>query len=147
MCSTKLPQTPILLGGPGGVCCPNHFFDTNLKAYLIVSVELHLPCMHMMISSTEPSWSRPRKSILGIRNGWHVNTLGIVHAVPDRSATTLLPIIQQYEAPGTIVWSDEWASYCKRMTNCPLYTLSMLWYVPWYKPVIQLGLRLVVYIP
>ena len=37
--------------------------------------------------------------------------LGIVCAVPDRSATTLLPIIQQYVAPGTIVWSDEWAAY------------------------------------
>ena len=37
--------------------------------------------------------------------------LGIVCAVPDRSATTLLPIIQQYVGPGTIVWSDEWAAY------------------------------------
>ena len=37
--------------------------------------------------------------------------LGIVHAVPDHSATTLLPIIQQYVAPGTIVWLDEWSAY------------------------------------
>ena len=37
--------------------------------------------------------------------------LGIVRAVPDRSAATLLPIIQQCVAPGTIVWSDEWAVY------------------------------------
>ena len=37
--------------------------------------------------------------------------LGIVRAVPDRSAATLQSIIQQYVAPGTIVWSDEWAAY------------------------------------
>jgi len=37
--------------------------------------------------------------------------LGVVRAVPDRSAATLLPIIQQHIATGTIVWSDEWVAY------------------------------------
>ena len=37
--------------------------------------------------------------------------LGYVQIVPQRDATTLLPIIQQHVAPGTVVWSDEWAAY------------------------------------
>ena len=37
--------------------------------------------------------------------------LGYVQIVPKRDATTLLPIIQQHVAPGTVVWSDEWAAY------------------------------------
>ena len=37
--------------------------------------------------------------------------LGYVQIVPKRDATTLLPIIQHHVAPGTVVWSDEWAAY------------------------------------
>ena len=37
-------------------------------------------CMHMMIS-TEPSWSSPSKSILGIRNGWHISHTSVGHGL------------------------------------------------------------------
>ena len=37
--------------------------------------------------------------------------LGYMEIVPDRSATTLLPIIQAHSAPGTIIHSDQWAAY------------------------------------
>ena len=34
-----------------------------------------------------------------------------MEVVPDRRATTLLPIIQQHVLPGTTVHSDEWSTY------------------------------------
>ena len=33
--------------------------------------------------------------------------------VPQHDAATLLPIIQEHVAPGTIVHSDEWKAYSK----------------------------------
>ncbi len=33
--------------------------------------------------------------------------------VPNRTAATLLPIIQRYVRPGSIVMSDEWKAYCR----------------------------------
>ena len=37
--------------------------------------------------------------------------LGYMELVPQRNATTLLPIIQQHTVRGTTVWSDQWAAY------------------------------------
>ena len=37
--------------------------------------------------------------------------LGFMEVVPDRTANTLLPIIQQHVAPGTEIWSDQWRAY------------------------------------
>ena len=37
--------------------------------------------------------------------------VGYLQEVPDRSAATLLPIIERYIAPGSIIRSDEWAAY------------------------------------
>jgi hypothetical protein len=31
--------------------------------------------------------------------------------VPDRSAATLLPLVQEYSRDGTVIWSDEWRAY------------------------------------
>jgi transposase-like protein len=33
--------------------------------------------------------------------------------VPDRTAETLVPLLQQYVAPGSIIFSDCWKGYCK----------------------------------
>ena len=37
--------------------------------------------------------------------------LGVMKIVPDRSAATLLPIMQQHLRSGTTVHSDQWAAY------------------------------------
>ena len=37
--------------------------------------------------------------------------LGIMCIMPNRSAQTLLPIIQQHVFSGTVIYSDEWAAY------------------------------------
>ncbi len=44
--------------------------------------------------------------------------LGYMEIVPRRNAATLLPIIDSHCAPGTEVWSDEWAAY-RNVGNLP----------------------------
>ena len=38
-------------------------------------------------------------------------SLGYMRLVDNRNSNTLLPIIQDHVAPGTEIWSDQWASY------------------------------------
>jgi hypothetical protein len=44
---------------------------------------------------------------------------GFLELVPDRSAPTLLPLVEKYIAPGSIVVSDGWRSYM-RIQNLPV---------------------------
>lgn len=44
--------------------------------------------------------------------------LGYMEIVPDRTAATLLPIIQAHTATGTTIYSDEWRSY-SRVASLP----------------------------
>ena len=46
----------------------------------------------------------------GIERG---TTHSFMVVVLDRSADTLLPIIQRYIRPGTLIISDEWRAYCQ----------------------------------
>ena len=60
-------------------------------------------------------------SKLGIWFSGHFQTpaLGYMEIVPQRDATTLLPLINTHVAPGTIIHSDEWAAYnrVQRLSN------------------------------
>ena len=49
--------------------------------------------------------------VFGFADTSHQPALGFIQIVPDRTAATLLPIIQAHIALGTIVHSDEWSSY------------------------------------
>jgi transposase-like protein len=53
----------------------------------------------------------PTKWMFGM---WDVTSkVGAVFFVPDRSAETLLPLIQQHINPGTEIHSDKWRAYLK----------------------------------
>ena len=49
--------------------------------------------------------------VFGLCNTSYSPALGIMCIVPNRSAQTLLPIIQQHVRSGTVIYSDEWAAY------------------------------------
>ena len=51
---------------------------------------------------------------LGLRHGRQLS----VKIVPDRTAAALLPILQQHVAQGSVVHSDQWASY-NQVGNLP----------------------------
>ena len=56
---------------------------------------------------------RPRtdKWVFGMVDTSTQPSLGYMELVPDRTAQTLLPIIQAHTQSGTIVWSDERRAY------------------------------------
>ena len=56
--------------------------------------------------------------MFGLVDTSHIPALGYIEVVAQRNAATLLPIIQNHVAPGTIIHSDEWASY-RRAANLP----------------------------
>ena len=65
----------------------------------------------MMISSTEPSSVNPYWVFGMVDTLATPCSIGYCSCSTRPFCTTLLPIIQQYVALGTIVWWDEWAAY------------------------------------
>ena len=49
--------------------------------------------------------------MFGMCNTSHSPALGFMQLVPNRTAATLLPIIQSHVAPGTIIHSDQGSMY------------------------------------
>ena len=54
--------------------------------------------------------------VFGIVDTSHTPALGFMQLVQTRDAATLLPIIRNHVAPGTIVHSDQWRAY-NRVAN------------------------------
>ncbi|XP_071506451.1 uncharacterized protein [Diadema antillarum] len=59
---------------------------------------------------------RPEKWVLG--GDEPARKIGFLVEVQQRDAATLLPIIQQWVAPGSIVWTDMWRAY-NNLPNLP----------------------------
>ena len=59
--------------------------------------------------------------VFGMVDTSHDPALGYMQVVPRRDAATLLPVINSHVAPGTTVWSDEWAVY-NRLSTLPNVT-------------------------
>ena len=60
---------------------------------------------HRGRSTTHELW------VFGLVDTSRTPALGYMEIVSDRTAATLLPIIQAHVAPGTIIHSDQWAAY------------------------------------
>ena len=89
ICSWKLLQAPIVLGGVGTV--------VQIDESVMVRSKYHR------------GRHRRQRWVFGVYDPQQRQ--GYIQLVPRRDATTLLPIIQRVVAPGTTVWSDEWRAY------------------------------------
>ena len=58
--------------------------------------------------------------VFGMVDTSHTPALGYMEIIPDKSAATLLPIIQAHTAPGTTIHSDEWRAYSRVGTLPPV---------------------------
>lgn len=93
VCSQKLLQTPIVLGGQGVILhIDESCFSHKVKAHR----------------------GRPPQQIVwvfGIVDTSFQPALGYMRIVDRRDQATLLPIIASVAAPGSVIHSDEWAAY------------------------------------
>jgi len=88
-----IDATPLQLGGPGIVCqIDESCFSHKIKA-------------HRGRAPEDPIWVFGIIDSSLVRRSFHIEVVG------NRSANTLLPIIERHTLPGTVIHSDEWAAY------------------------------------
>ena len=93
ICSWKLLQSPIELGGPGKT------------VQIDESLFKHKPKYHRGTGPQTEKW------VFGIVDTSYQPALGYMELVDQRDASTLLPIIMAHVLPGTTIHSDEWRAY------------------------------------
>ena len=93
VCSTKLMNTPIILGG------------NNVVVQIDESLFRHKPKYHHGRAPRSEQW------VFGLVDTTSSPSIGYMELVPRRDASTLLPIIQAHTRPGTIIYSDQWRAY------------------------------------
>jgi len=98
ICSWKLINHPIQLGGPGK--------EVQIDESLLVKAKYH----RGRNARRRDSW------VFGAYDV--AEQMGYITYVAKRDAATLLPIIQRVVAPGSVVISDEWAAY-RGIQNLP----------------------------
>ncbi|XP_071152157.1 uncharacterized protein [Mytilus edulis] len=94
VCSTKLLNTPIELGGPGVVVQIDESLFNHKSKY--------------------NRGRRPKKElwVFGLADTSFKPAITYMELVEKRDAATLLPIIEKAVKPGTIIYSDQWKAYC-----------------------------------
>ena len=89
-----------------------------------ISQKYVLLCIRILIClMTQHHRGRPPSRemwVFGMVDTSHQPALGYMRIVQDRRAATLLPIIQQHVAQGTIIYSDEWRSYSQVAALSPV---------------------------
>ena len=91
-------------------------FVTNLKYVWannkVRAIQLYL--LSLFVSQYHRGRAtRQEKWVFGMVDTSTEPATGYMELVPNRQAATLLPIINAHVAPGTIIHSDEWSSYCQ----------------------------------
>ena len=117
ICSWRLlnHDAPLMLGGPGVVVHSDEsIFRHKPKVWYtcMTSVVSVIVNIFIMMSSRTIVGVHPQQVwVFGLCDTSPTPACGVMRIVTDRSAATLLPIIQQHVRSGTIVHSDEWAAY------------------------------------
>ena len=119
--STALLGSPVILGGPVQV-------DESLFWHKPKMISHNIDKLHdniMTYPSSVPSWSCNQQWGLGLVmvDTSHIAALGYMCVVARRNAATLLPIIQNHVAPGSIIHSD----HGSRLAHFQQWFLMGLW--------------------
>ena len=93
VCSTKLVNTPIGLGG------------RNVTVQIDELLFRHKPKYHPGRVPRGEQW------VFGLVDTSSSPSLGYMELIPRRDAQTILPIIQAHTHPGTTIYSDQWQAY------------------------------------